>query len=60
VNASAIAAVVVTVGGGAGSSSRPAASVTMASTTAVMTAMTVARGVAGDSTTTGPGMAAAS
>ncbi len=32
----------------------------MASTTAVMTAITVARGVAGASTTTGPGMAAAS
>ena len=60
VKASAIAAVVVVVGGGAGSSNRPAASLTMASTTTVMTAITVARGVAGASTATGPGMAAAS
>ena len=59
-NASATAAAVRVVGGGAGSSSRPAASVTMASTTAPSTSRVVARASAAASAVTGPGMAAAS
>ena len=47
-------------GGGAGSSRRPAASLTMASTTAPSTALVVARAAAGARATTAPGMPAAS
>ncbi len=58
--ASATSPAVRTIGGGAGSSRRPAASLTMASTTAPSTALVVARAVAGARATTAPGMPAAS